>query len=274
VATRFAFGKNWQRYLRAVDQERIDLAIEHLAPLGDISGLSFCDVGCGSGLFSLAAYRLGAVVRSFDYDEQSVMAAQEMQRRFAPRHWGCAVGPISSGPEDQPDWTITQGDALDEALLDSLGTFDVVYSWGVLHHTGDMRRALDNVTRLVKPGGRLWVAIYDDQGVRTRRWTTVKRLYNEHPWLRPFLLAGSVVRLWGPSIVKNGLRGHPFASLTNRGRGMSAWTDLVDWVGGWPYEVMTPQELEDFFVVRGFSVEWRQPGGCNQVILRKPVAGR
>src|SRR6266516_5946417 len=135
--------------------------------VSDLHGRSFLDVGSGSGLFSLAAKRLGAIrAHSFDYDPDSVACTGEMKRRFYA---------------DATSWTIEQGSVLDTTYLRSLGTFDVVYAWGVLHHTGDMWRGLGNVTDLVAAGGRLFIAIYNDQGSTSQRWRAIKRLYNHAP---------------------------------------------------------------------------------------------
>src|SRR3954471_7639318 len=119
---RFGFGQNWMRYLSSVDEKRIAQAEHSLVDwLGDLHGLRFLDIGCGSGLFSLAARNLGAEVLSFDYDRQSVACAEELRRVYRPGDAG---------------WRIEQGSVLDRAYLASLGAWDVVYSWGVLHHTG------------------------------------------------------------------------------------------------------------------------------------------
>src|SRR5690606_32453090 len=127
-----------------------------------LAGQRFLDVGSGSGLLSLAAQRLGANVHSFDYDPQSVACTREMKRRFAP---------------DADDWTIEEGSALDAEYLAGLPPADVVYSWGVLHHTGEMWRAIDLVSQRVAPGGRFWLAIYNDQGRTSADWIRVKRCY-------------------------------------------------------------------------------------------------
>src|SRR5215213_9811475 len=115
--------------------------------LGDaaLAGRTFLDVGCGSGLFSLAALRLGAArVHSFDYDDESVAATRELAFRTG---------------SDAADWTIERGDATDAAYMSRLGEFDVVYSWGVLHHTGAMWTALGNTVERVAAAGLLYIAL-------------------------------------------------------------------------------------------------------------------
>ncbi len=99
----------------------------------------FLDAGSGSGLFSLAAYRMGAEVMSFDADPDSVACTNRLRNRF----------------EDPPTWFVREGSLLDKAFLSTLQPADVVYCWGVAHHTGDMWKAIDNLTQLVAPGGLL-----------------------------------------------------------------------------------------------------------------------
>jgi 2-polyprenyl-6-hydroxyphenyl methylase/3-demethylubiquinone-9 3-methyltransferase len=155
---RFEFGRNWARFLAVLDDERIARAEESLKQMLEVENLegkSFLDIGCGSGLFSLAARRLGARVHSFDYDPQSVACATELRRRYFP---------------DDERWTIEEGSALDSDYLRRLGAFDVVYSWGVLHHTGQMWQALDNAQLPVAAGGKLFIAIYNDTGTQSTRW--------------------------------------------------------------------------------------------------------
>ena len=261
---RFEFGENWKRFLELLDDHRIEKATQSLKDMlgvEDLRGQRFVDVGSGSGLFSLAARRLGATVHSLDYDPQSVACTEELRRRYFP---------------DDPHWKVEEGSALDPEYLKSLGKFDVVYSWGVLHHTGSMWEALGNVVPLVTDGGRLFVAIYNDQGKPSRYWKRVKRWYNKLPGPLRFLVVWpSFVVLWWRPIVKDILAGKPTRSFREYGggRGMSLWRDLVDWVGGYPFEVARPDEIFVFYRDRGFvltNMTTRWDLGCNEFVFVKP----
>jgi 2-polyprenyl-3-methyl-5-hydroxy-6-metoxy-1,4-benzoquinol methylase len=258
---RFEFGRNWSAYLEGLDEARIVEAERSMTTMlgrRDLSGARFLDLGCGSGLFSLAARRLGARVHSVDFDPRSVACAAELRRRYHP---------------DDGGWTIEQGSVLDADYLASLGRFDIVYSWGVLHHTGDMWRAIDQVAKRVRAGGTLYISIYNDQGRRSRLWTAVKRTYNRRPLSRPLLLGGALLLLWGPITVRDAMRGRPFRSWRRYGqtRGMSAWRDLVDWVGGYPFAVAKPEAVFDFCRERGFSLVKLKTcaggHGCNEFVF-------
>ena len=183
---RFAFGANWSRFLEGLSDDRIRMAERSLSQsleVEDLNGKSFLDIGSGSGLFSLAARRLGARVRSFDYDAQSVACTAELKRRHFP---------------GDPEWVVEQGSVLDRHYLERLGTFDIVYSWGVLHHTGAMWQALENVAPLIVESGKLYVAIYNYQRVMSRIWLEVKHAYNRLPrGLRWLVLGPALMWLWG-----------------------------------------------------------------------------
>ncbi len=188
IGERFEFGKNWAWFLQTLNDEKIDEAVASLQKMLEtqsLAGRTFLDIGSGSGLFSLAARRMGARVHSFDYDPQSVECTAELKRLYFPA---------------DRSWTVEPGSALDVDYLKSLGQFDIVYSWGVLHHTGDMWKALDNAASLVAPGGKLFISIYNDQGTASRRWTKVKKLYNQLPRGLRFLV------VWPSFVVTNSLR--------------------------------------------------------------------
>lgn len=265
---RFKFGENWWRFLSLLNEERIAEAERSLKKMLDVEtleGKTFLDVGSGSGLFSLAARRLGARVHSFDYDPQSVACTLELRRRYFP------------GDEE---WKIEEGSALDPDYLKSLETFDVVYSWGVLHHTGAMWQALENVHSLVASGGKLFIAIYNDMGSRSARWKWIKRTYNGLPrFLRPPFAFLTIVPNEIKSIVRSMVTLRPAEYIRSwtqyeRGnRGMSRWRDIVDWVGGYPYEFTRPEDIFDFYHQRGFTLAKLKCGGvglgCNEFVFLK-----
>lgn len=251
---RFTFGENWTRFLRTLDDRRIAAARASLqAMLGveSLAGLRFLDIGSGSGLFSLVARQLGATVSSFDFDPASVACTRELKRRYF---------------ESDSQWRVDEGSVLDPAYIASLGEHDVVYSWGVLHHTGSMYQALTNAASRVAPGGKLFIAIYNDQGFISRYWTFVKRKYNQNLLYRWLMILIHAPYLTGLRFVVRALTGRRPLE-----RGMSLWTDTIDWLGGYPFEVASPEQIFRFFRDRGFSLRelrtCRGRMGCNEFVF-------
>jgi 2-polyprenyl-3-methyl-5-hydroxy-6-metoxy-1,4-benzoquinol methylase len=264
---RFEFGKNWTAFLSVLDDERIEKAEESLMTMlgcETLAGKTFLDIGSGSGLFSLAARRLGARVHSFDFDSSSFACTKELRRRFF---------------RADDEWLVEQGSALDRDYVERLGKFDIVYSWGVLHHTGKMWEALSNAAIPVAGGGKLFIAIYNDTGSQSKRWHWIKKTYCGLPRLfkTPFAVA---VILPGEikSIAKAFVTLQPMSYIHSwtrykTGRGMNRWHDIIDWVGGYPYEVATPDEIFEFYKTRGLTLVKLKTGGvglgCNEFVFER-----
>ncbi len=140
-----------------------------------------------------------------------------------------------------------------------------------------MWRALDNVVLSVAPGGKLYIAIYNDQGYKSRHWRKIKQTYNSLPNPCNFLvLWPSFLILWLPMMAYELLRyGNPLRTWTSyhHVRGMSAWRNVVDWVGGYPFEVARPEQIFDFYRRRGFSLQRLKTcgggHGCNEFVFRR-----
>ena len=260
---RFEFGSNWLSFLSTVDEDRIREAVASLSRMlqvKDLGGKRFLDIGCGSGLFSLAARRLGATVHSFDFDSESVACTRELKRRFL---------------RDDGAWTIEEGSVLDASYLQSLGEFDVVYSWGVLHHTGDMLTALDNARIPVSQGGRLYIAIYNDQGILSTFWMRVKRTYCTGALGRGAVLAVFVPLFFLRSVAVGLIKyGNPVAQFTRykSRRGMSIYHDWIDWLGGYPFEVAKPELIVRFYKERRLlltNLTTPHRLGCNEFVFQR-----
>jgi 2-polyprenyl-6-hydroxyphenyl methylase/3-demethylubiquinone-9 3-methyltransferase len=264
---RFGFGENWRTFLKTVDESRIQIAVDSLKEALDVetlAGKRFVDVGSGSGLFSLAAHRLGAAVTSFDYDPASVGCTREICRRYG-----------SKGAE----WRILHGSVLDRHFLAGLGTFDIVYSWGVLHHTGSMWQAIENILPMVQPGGLLFISIYNDQGVWSKRWRSIKRFYCSGTLGRVLIPACYIpYRLFRFALSDVVRLRPPWHSIANyrRARGMSVWHDCLDWLGGYPFEFAKPEEIilplqKQGLTLRNLNTQYGTVGCVEYVFARTPT---
>jgi 2-polyprenyl-3-methyl-5-hydroxy-6-metoxy-1,4-benzoquinol methylase len=262
----FSFGKNWKLFLKKLNQDKITSAensLKHFLNTNNLDGKSFLDFGCGSGIFSLAALNLGAnLVYSIDIDDFSIECACYLRSKY-----------------NIPDtkWIIKKGSALDTEYLKSLPKFDIVYSWGVLHHTGDMNKALSNITIPMKDESILYISIYNEYNgfpLSSKSWKNIKRFYSKRCKLIQRILDlswasiicfGLIVGLKNPiTYIKNYGKGS--------GRGMSFMSDVRDWMGGYPFEYATADFIIDYYKKLGYelvNIKRTAMDGCNEFLFRR-----
>ncbi|MFZ3069228.1 MAG: class I SAM-dependent methyltransferase [Microgenomates group bacterium] len=262
----FSFGENWQEYLNKVSPKKIIQAENSMLDLiskSQLKNKSFIDIGCGSGLFSFAAYRFGvAKLLSVDIDKYSIKCVNRLKQQ-----------------EDNPiNWLVKHGSILNQKFVNSLGKFDIVYSWGVLHHTGDMYQAFNNIIKICKKNSYLILAIYNkNRGLSalfsgsSDLWLKIKKTYNSSGWFGKKIIE-YLYYIWFVFGYILTLR-NPFLYIKNyNNRGMFFTTDIKDWLGGYPYEYASVDELINYFSNKGFFVKKIISSdnlGCHQILFFK-----
>ncbi len=264
-STHFQFGENWEAFSRLISDQKIDQAVQDMKRLlgvETLSGQSVVDVGCGSGLHSLVALGLGAeTVVGFDLDTKSVETARHLLGQRAPG----------------ADWRIAQKNVF-EVSPETDGVFDWVYSWGVLHHTGAMWQAIENAMTLVADGGHFAIALYRKTPA-CGFWTRFKRVYAHTPGWAQSVLRGAYITMFALALAATGRSPMTYIRTYENNRGMDYFTDVHDWLGGYPYESASPDEVRTFFEARGFKLEnefvrpTRMKGlfgtGCDEFLFRR-----
>lgn len=235
----FGFGENWLDYLAQVDEAAIaeaERGLTRLVPSRMLDGARFLDIGCGSGLHSLAAIRLGAAeLVAMDIDPNSVRATEALIAAHAPSA-SASIRELSIFDADPSD----------------LGTFDIVYSWGVLHHTGAMWEAVERATRFVRPDGVLVIALYERRP-SCAFWSIEKRFYSRSSDLVRRLLRGLYKGLFWAGLIATGRRPSAYFQTYRSRRGMSFHHDVHDWLGGYPYESASLEEVKAKMRALGFE---------------------
>jgi 2-polyprenyl-6-hydroxyphenyl methylase/3-demethylubiquinone-9 3-methyltransferase len=251
-------GRVWKKYAKHISEKHVVSGVsslKRLTGLDTFQGRSFLCVGCAGGLMAVAAARLGAQrVVGVDPDPQSIEATHRAFRQIE--------GEMPGNVE------LREGDVLDPEFMNSLGEFDIVYSWGFLHHTGQMWHAMDLVTHNVASGGLLAMGIYNRMWLNGF-WLRVKKFYNWAFWPIRFPMALSLFGLTAGARILRGR--HPFRK---RSRGMSVWYDTVEWLGGVPYEWASEGEVCGFLKQRGLALVKFLPvagfkHGCNQMLFKR-----
>lgn len=250
-----SFGSNWIQYINLIDENKIDIMVEDLKKWinFDLSNMSFLDIGCGSGLSSLAFEKLGINdITCFDADEDSVESAKIVNSKFSKKKWN-----------------IFKASVLDKKLIDNIEKKDFVYSWGVLHHTGEMWKAMANASSLVKKNGYFLIAIYT-KGPNYQNHLNYKIRFKNGGFLTKKYMI--YLNILGQMKSRLMLKKNPFKWNRTKRRGMNVYHDILDWLVGLPYEVASPSEVENFCKKLSFKLiksDITGEAACSQYLFRK-----
>lgn len=253
----FNFGKNWINYSKTVGDEDLEImkkSLLDLIGLENVKNKTFLDIGCGSGLFSIAAKKLGAKkVVGIDILSDSIKSSEENKKRFNIQG-------------DVHGIEFKQLSILDNQIK-TLDKFDVVYAWGSLHHTGDMRRAIENATCCVENNGLLVLAIYNKHWASSI-WRRIKYFYNISPkFIKSIMIFVFYYIILTAKFLAT--KKNPF----QKRRGMNFYYDVVDWIGGYPYEYASEDEVVSYVKKGNLQLVGYIPTkgmtGCNEFVFRK-----
>lgn len=241
VESHFPFGENWRSFLSTVSPESIaeaERCLRLLVPADALKGRRFLDVGSGSGLAMLAALRLGAArADGIDLDRNSVEASRSLLAKEAPH----------------ADWSTRQKSVFD-LTPEQDGSYDIVYSWGVLHHTGDMWAAIEKAAAMVAPGGRFIIALYRKTPL-CPAWRVEKRFYTAAPAVVQAAMRAAYDGAYRLALRMSGRDPAQYFANYRSARGMDWRHDVHDWLGGYPYESTEPREVVPFLERLGFTME-------------------
>jgi 2-polyprenyl-6-hydroxyphenyl methylase/3-demethylubiquinone-9 3-methyltransferase len=260
VSKTFRFGKNWKTFNLKSDLSHIEHSQKSLdALIGKdvICNKTVLDIGCGSGIHALSFLRAGAkYIKCIDLDPDAVETTVSRLEEYNPDKWNAQIANILDVKSNSHEF------------------FDIVFSWGVLHHSGNLMMAIKNSADFCKDGSLLILAIYRRTSLCTF-WKIEKKIYNIVPsvFRRIIDLTFACVFLFAKWTQGNSPRA--FVKNYRMQRGMDFMTDIRDWLGGYPYESASPATIHNFLTVRGFNliksnIRDQQFGflgsGCNEYI--------
>ena len=261
----FDFGSNWKEFsAKALSPEKIQQARNDFQTLMagiNIRGVTLLDIGFGQGLTLLISTELGAITAGCEINPISIEVLEFNKQKF-PKIKDCSI-------------PIITGSILDPKIISDLkkvdflhgNLYDIVHSWGVLHHTGNMWEAIKITSDLVKPNGHFIISIYNRHWT-SKIWLLIKWLYNKSPQIIKKLLVYTFFPII--YVAKYIVTGKNPAKSK---RGMDFYFDVIDWVGGYPYEYATKDEIAKYVENLGFKclrcISATVPTGCNQFVFEK-----
>ena len=267
---KFKFGENWLKFNKLINYKKILQATKSLKKYNiKFKKKSFLDVGCGSGLFSLAASTMGCnKIYSIDVDNSSIKSTQIVRNNFKKKSL---------------NWKVEKVSLIGDNFKKKCFNYDIIYCWGVAHHTGNMFKAFKNLSDVAKLNSYLIIAIYNDEGLKSKIWWLIKFIYNFVPQglkkLYAFFIMSIIRKLYVIIRLLFTLKFNELYSFlkkkTKRTRGMNKEIDIMDWVGGYPYEYIKFNDLKKYFIAKGFKVikshQCKGPGNHEIVFKREKI---
>jgi len=217
----------WTRYTPAYDSccEHVELFFSD----AEIEGKRILDAGCGMGVFSVVFGKKGAArVIGIDLSEEGVRRAQRAASHFNLSNVEFREGNILRLP--YPD-----------------GSFDIVWSWGTLHHTAEPLKALEELIRVLKNGGTLFVTLYRSTKLSFLHEGIRKTLRLAHRRMWPLLAKLIALALFPATL---------FLKRRKKARAGENLSDLVlDWYFNPVRHYYRPGEIRQLLEQEGLIIE-------------------
>lgn len=223
------------RYLRISPALVEDWLADVQLPRDHFRGLRVLDIGCGTGRWSYALAALGARVVAVDVSDAAVEVTREVTQ---------GVGDVQ----------VLQASLF--RLPFAAQEFDFVVCWGVLHHTPDTRTAFQAIAPIVRPGGMLYVMVYERRNPVKVIGTELLRIAMRR------LSPEARYRLCGKLVIHNPLlfyllRGLitcvPAQDLSESLDAQTAQFGLYDWYSPRYNHLHTVEEIRRWFLEAGYE---------------------